>query len=394
MSKKAVIVGMARTPIGSFLGSLSELSAPRLGAIAIRESLKRSGVSEKDVDEVIMGHVLTAGVGQAPARQAALFAGIPNKVPALTVNKVCGSGLKAVMLARQSILLDEARIVVAGGMESMSQAPYLLPSARAGMRMGNQSAVDGMILDGLWDPYQNAHMGNLGELCSSQFEFSRQQQDAYAVSSYEKALRAQKEDWFADEIVPVTIEGKKGSVQINKDEEPSRFLPEKIPTLKPAFSKEGAITAANASKINDGAAALVLMSEEEAHKRDLTPTASIVEVSTFAHDPDWFTTAPVFAIKKALDKASLKVSDIGLFEINEAFACVSMVAIRELGISPESVNVFGGAIALGHPIGCSGARILVTLLSAMKQRQVRYGCASLCIGGGEAVAVIVERKTA
>lgn len=394
MSKKAVIVGMARTPIGSFLGSLSELSAPRLGAIAIRESLKRSGVSEKDVDEVIMGHVLTAGVGQAPARQAALFAGISSKVPALTVNKVCGSGLKAVMLARQSILLDDARIVVAGGMESMSQAPYLLPSARAGMRMGNQAAIDAMIHDGLWDPYQNTHMGNLGELCSSQFEFSRQQQDAYAVSSYEKALRAQKEGCFADEIVPVTLEGKKGSVQINKDEEPSRFLPEKIPTLKPAFSKEGAITAANASKINDGAAALVLMGEDEARKRDLIPTASIVEASTFAHDPDWFTTAPVFAIRKALDKASLKVSDIGLFEINEAFACVSMVAIRELGISSENVNVFGGAIALGHPIGCSGARILVTLLSAMKQRQVRYGCASLCIGGGEAVAVIVERKTA
>lgn len=356
MSKKAVIVGMARTPIGSFLGSLSELSAPRLGAIAIRESLKRSGVSEKDVDEVIMGHVLTAGVGQAPARQAALFAGIPNKVPALTVNKVCGSGLKAVMLARQSILLDEASIVVAGGMESMSQAPYLLPSARVGMRMGNQSAVDAMIHDGLWDPYQNAHMGNLGELCSSQFELSRQQQDAYAVASYEKALRAQKEGWFADEIVPVTIEGKKSSVQINKDEEPSRFLPEKIPMLKPAFSKEGAITAANASKINDGAAALVLMSEEEAYKHGLTPIVSIAAVSTFAHDPDWFTTAPVFAIKKALDKASLSVSDIGLFEINEAFSCVSMVAIKELAISPEKVNVFGGQLRWGTQLG---ARVLV-----------------------------------
>lgn len=385
MSKEAIIVAGVRTPIGSFLGALSKHSAPQLGGIAIQGALERAHIAPSDVDEVIMGEVLSAGVGQAPARQAAILAGIPHSVPAMTLNKVCGSGLKAVMLARQAILLGEARIVVAGGMESMSQAPYLLPTARVGMRMGNQSAIDAMVHDGLWDPYGNAHMGKFGDQCAAQYGFSREEQDAYAKSSYEKAIAAQKAGYFTAEIIPV--------MAVSQDEEPARYLPEKIPLLKPAFGKEGTVTAANASKVNDGAAAVVVMEAAEAMRRQIMPLARIVSASQFAHEPSLFTTAPVYAIQKALQQADLTVADIDVFEINEAFACVAMTAIQELKIPRDRVNVWGGAIALGHPIGCSGARVLVTLLSAMQQRQARYGCASLCIGGGEAVALIIERMT-
>ncbi len=383
MTKAVVIVSGARTPIGCFQGALNLLAAPRLGALAIKAALERAHVAPQDVSEVIMGEVLTAGVGQAPARQAAIYGGLPASVPCTTVNKVCGSGLKAVMLARQSILTGDAQIVVAGGMESMSNAPYLLPTARRGMRMGNQYAVDAMIHDGLWDPYGDAHMGKFGDQCAQHYGFSRQDQDAFAKASYERALAAQRESFFRDEITAVDA--------IDQDEEPSRFLPDKIGRLRPAFAPDGSVTAANASKINDGAAAVVVMSEQTAAQRNLQPLAQIVSCATFAQEPAWFTTAPVGAIQLALQKAQLRIEDIDLFEINEAFACVTMATMKELGISHDKVNVWGGAIALGHPIGCSGTRILVTLLSAMKHRNVRYGCASVCLGGGEAVAMVVKR---
>lgn len=385
MPQSVVIVSRARTPIGSFQGALSSYSAPKLGSIAIKAALERANVKPDEVNDVIMGEVLTAGVGQAPARQAAIGAGVPTSVPCLTVNKVCGSGLKAIMLARDAIRLDEADIVVAGGMESMSNAPYLLPTARKGMRMGNQSAVDSMILDGLWDPYGNAHMGCFGDLCAKEYKFSRQEQDAFAIASYERARAAQAAGLFKDEIVAVDL--------VQEDEEPARYMPAKIPNLKPVFGKEGTVTAANSSKINDGAAAVVVMSSDEAKKRGLNPLVEIVSVGTFAQDPSWFTTAPIGAIKAALLKANLSASDIDLFEINEAFASVSMVVSKELGLDANKVNVWGGAISLGHPIGCSGARIMTTLISAMINRNAIYGCASLCLGGGEAVAMIVKRST-
>ncbi len=391
MSKEAVIVSRARTPIGSFQGSLSSLSAPRLGAIAIKAAVERAQIKPQDVDEVIMGEVLTAGVGQAPARQAALYADLPTSIPCTTINKVCGSGLKAVMLARQSVLLGEANIVVAGGMESMSCAPYLLPTARLGMRMGNQLVVDSLVHDGLLDPYSALHMGNFGEKCASHYGFTREEQDAFAKLSYERALYAQQQGYFTEEIAPVAVLLQKKNMIFDSDEEPKRYMPEKMAALKAAFSAEGTVTAANSSKINDGAAALVVMEQEEAHRRQILPLAKIISATTFAGDPAWFTTAPVGAIKQALAYAKLSISDIDLFEINEAFAVVAMVAMRELQIHQDQVNVWGGAVALGHPIGCSGARILTTLLSAMIQRNLKTGCAALCIGGGEAVAVIVQR---
>jgi acetyl-CoA C-acetyltransferase len=389
--REVVIVSAARTPIASFQGALASLSAPQLGAVAIREALKRAQVDPGEVSEVIMGEVLSAGVGQAPARQAAIAAGLPTKVPCLTINKVCGSGLKAVMLARQAIALGDADIVVAGGMESMSNAPYLVLIARAGMRMGNQSAVDSMIHDGLWDPYGNSHMGGFGDLCAREHGFSREAQDDFAKESYERALRAQETGAFDAEIVAVEIAGRKGTTVVDKDEEPARFMPDKMAKLRPAFGKEGSVTAANASKIDDGAAAMVLMSREEAERRGLEVLASCVADGTFAQDPEWFTTAPAGAIVKACDKASLKPQDVDLYEINEAFSVVTMVTARDLELDGEKVNVNGGAVSLGHPIGASGARILVTLLSAMKQRDAKTGCASLCIGGGEAVALLVRR---
>jgi acetyl-CoA C-acetyltransferase len=388
--REVVIVAAARTPIGSFQGALSSLPAPKLGAVAIKAALERAKVKPEEVSEVIMGEVLSAGVGQAPARQAAIYAGLPSSVPCTTINKVCGSGLKAIMLARQAIALGDADIVVAGGMESMSNAPYLLPTARGGMRMGNQTAVDSMIHDGLWDPYGNAHMGGFGDLCAKEHNFSRADQDAFAKESYERAIKAQKEGWFADEIAPVEIAGKKGSTIVDTDEEPSRYNPEKMPELRPAFGKEGTVTAANASKINDGAAAVVLMSREEAEKRGLEILGTLVADGTFAQDPQWFTTAPAGAIQRACERAKLAPTDIDLYEINEAFSVVTMVTMRDLKLEHAKVNVQGGAVSLGHPIGCSGARVLVTLLYALKRQGKQTGCASLCIGGGEAVAVIVE----
>jgi acetyl-CoA C-acetyltransferase len=390
--REVVIVGAARTPVGSFLGALSGLSAPRLGAAAIREAVRRAGVAPDDVDEVIMGNVLQAGVGQAPARQAALFAGLPTKVECLTINKVCGSGLKAVMLAEQAIALGDAEIVVAGGMESMSNAPYLLERVRTGYRLGHGDVVDSMIKDGLWDVYNNFHMGNAGELCARRLQISREEQDEYAAESYRRARRAQEQGLWADEIVPLEVpQAKGGTILVTEDEEPKRVDFEKMKTLKPVFEREGTITPANASKINDGAAAVVLMARERAEALGIPPLARIVGAVAAARRPEEFTIAPVDAIQKVLRKTGLALSEIDLFEINEAFAVVALAAIRMLELDPKRVNPNGGAVALGHPIGASGARLLTTLLYEMKRRQARRGLVTLCIGGGEAVAMVVER---
>jgi acetyl-CoA C-acetyltransferase len=389
--KPVFITSAVRTPIASFQGGFSDLAAPRLGAIVIKEALKRSGVSPEKVDEVIMGEVLTAGVGQAPARQASIYAGIPTSVPCLTVNKVCGSGLKAVMLASDSIQLGNSEIAVAGGQENMTMAPHLLPSSRAGFRMGNAQLIDSMQFDGLWDPYNNWAMGNAGELCAKEYGFTREQQDEYAIESYRRAQKATTEGYFTKEIVPVVIEGRKGSVTVDKDEDPFKTDFAKIPGLRPVFDKAGSITAANASKINDGAAAVVLMSEKAVKETGAKPLAKIIAQATFAQDPKWFTTAPIGAIKKACAQAGLTPDQIDLYEINEAFANVAMAAIKDLKLDHAKVNVNGGAVALGHPIGASGARLLTTLVYALHARNKKYGLATLCIGGGEAVAVIVER---
>ena len=387
----AVIASAVRTPIGAFLGSLSELPAPRLGAVAIAEAVRRARIEPADVDEVIMGNVLTAGVGQAPARQAAIFAGLPEHVPCMTINKVCGSGLKAVMLAEQAIRCGDAHVVVAGGQESMSNAPYLLPKARTGLRMGNAQLVDSMIHDGLWDVYNQFHMGDAAELCARTCNIGRDEQDEYAALSYRRALEAQQKGYFADEIVPVTYEQRNGqTVTVDTDEEPAKVRFEKIPQLKPVFRPDGTVTAANASSIDDGAAALVVMSEERAHALGIEPLARIVAHGSVAQKPEWFTTAPIEGIKRVLAKAGMKLEDIDLFEINEAFAVVALVAQKQLGIPLERLNVHGGAVALGHPIGASGARILTTLLYALRRYQKRYGMAAICIGGGEASALIVE----
>lgn len=389
--EKILIVGAKRTPVGSFQGALSQLPAPKLGAAAITAALKQAGVSNSEVSEVIMGEVLTAGVGQAPARQAAIYAGLAPSVPCMTINKVCGSGLKAVMLGADSISLGQSEIVVAGGQENMSLAPHLLENSRVGYRMGPATVVDSMIKDGLWDPYNNFHMGNAAELCVQEYKISRQEQDEFAINSYKKAQAAQSKGVFAQEIAPVEVQDRKGTVTVSTDEEPGKAMFEKMPGLKPAFTKDGTITAANASKINDGGAAIVLMSESTAKKRGAKPLARIVAHATFAQDPKWFTTAPVGAIKKALQKANLQVGHIDLWEINEAFSVVTQVAMKELEIPAERVNVHGGAVAIGHPIGASGARIFSTLIYALHTHNKRYGLATLCIGGGEAVAVIIEK---
>lgn len=389
--ENVVIVSSMRTPVGSFQGALSTLPGPQLGAIAIKAALAKANVSPNEVDECIMGEVLTAGVGQAPARQAALGAGLNNSTPCMTINKVCGSGLKAVMLAADSIMLGNTKIAVAGGQENMTLAPHLLENSRTGLRMGPGAMVDSMVKDGLWDPYNNFHMGNAAELCVKDYKFTREQQDAFAVDSYTKAQAAVNKGAFVNEIVPVEIASRKGTVVVDKDEEPFNTKFDKIPGLRPAFEKDGTITAANASKINDGAAAHVLMAESVAKEKGIKPLAKIVAHATFAHDPKYFTTAPVGAIKKALAKANLHVADIGLWEINEAFACVTMAAMKDLEIPAEKVNVHGGAVAIGHPIGGSGARILTTLVHALQTHNQRYGLATLCIGGGEAVALIIEK---
>ncbi|MGE5234736.1 MAG: thiolase family protein [Acidobacteriota bacterium] len=391
MAQEIVILSAARTPIGSFLGQLAGVPAPRLGAIAIKAALERSGVRGEAVDQVIMGNVLQAGEGQAPARQAGIHAGLPESVPAVTVHKVCGSGMRAVMMAANDLRCDDGEIMVAGGMESMSNAPYLLPGARSGMRLGHGQVLDHMVLDGLWDPYGDKHMGSCAETCARHYRFTRGEQDAFARTSYERAIRAADQGWFADEIVSVDIPGRKGEVtRIDRDEEPFRADLTKMETLRPAFEKDGTVTAANASKINDGAAALVLATDRRARKEGLKPLARIVAHAGIAQQPEWFTTAPVEAIRRVLERSTMSLSDIDLFEVNEAFAVVAMVAMRELGIPHEKLNVHGGAVALGHPIGASGARILTTLLHTLRRRGMRLGCAAICIGGGEATAMVVE----
>lgn len=389
--EKAVIVSAVRTPVASFQGAFSTLPAPKLGAIAIKQALSLAGIKSDEVDEVILGEVLTAGVGQAPARQAAIYAGLSSSVPCLTINKVCGSGLKAIMLAADNIQLGNTKVSIAGGQENMSLAPHLLENSRTGYRMGTQSIVDSMIKDGLWDPYNNFHMGTAAEVCVKENNFTREQQDEFAINSYKKAQSAIEKNLFKNEIAPVTIESRKGPITIEKDEEPFNTNFDKIPSLKPAFDKTGTITAANASKLNDGAAVCVLMSESEAQKRGAKALVKIISHSTFAQDPKYFTTAPVGAIKKALAKANLKVNDIDLWEINEAFSVVTMTAMKELEISADKVNVHGGAVAIGHPLGASGARILTTLIHALHTHNKKYGLATLCIGGGEAVAMIIEK---
>jgi acetyl-CoA C-acetyltransferase len=389
--ENVVIVSSVRTPVATFQGGFSTLAAPKLGALAIKEAVARAKVSPDEIDECIMGEVLTAGVGQAPARQAAIYAGLKNTTPCMTINKVCGSGLKAVMLAADSIALGNTKIAVAGGQENMTLAPHLLENSRTGYRMGATQMTDSMIKDGLWDPYNNFHMGTAAEICVKEHNFTREQQDAFAIDSYKKAQKAWNDGTFKNEIVAVSIEGKKGTVVIDKDEEPFNTNFDKIPGLKPAFDKAGTITAANASKINDGAAAHVLMSESEAKKRGIKPLAKIIAHGTYAHEPKYFTTAPVGAIKQALAKANLKIGDIDLWEINEAFAVVTQIAMKELEIPAEKVNVHGGAIAIGHPIGASGARLLATLVHGLHTHNKRYGLATLCIGGGEAVALIIEK---
>ena len=388
--KEVVIVSAARTPVGSFGGSLQDVPAVVLGGTAIKGAVERAGIDPAIIDEVIMGCVLPGAIGQAPARQAALYAGLPKRVECLTINKVCGSGLKAVMLAAQAIMVGDAEVIVAGGMENMDAAPYALPKGRYGHRMGNATMIDTMVNDGLWDPYQNKHMGMFAELCAKEEGYTREAQDAFAIESYARSVKAVNEGWLDDEIVPVEIKGRKGVVVVDKDEEPGRGNPAKIPALRPAFDKEGTVTAANASSINDGGAAMVVMSADKAAELGLTPMVRIVGQASFAHEPEWFTTAPKFAVEKLLNKTKRAASDIDLWEINEAFAVVTMYANDKLNLDPAKVNVHGGAVSIGHPIGASGARILVTLLYAMQRYGKNSGVATLCIGGGEAAALLVE----
>jgi acetyl-CoA C-acetyltransferase len=388
--KKIVITSAKRTPVGAFGGALSSLSAAQLGSIAIKSVIEESKIDTNIVDEVIMGNVLTAGQGQAPARQAAIYAGLPNKTETLTINKMCGSGLKAVMLAQQAILTGDADIIIAGGQESMSNAPYLLDKARTGYRLGDGKIIDSIVKDGLWDVYNDIHMGSCAESCARDFDFKREDLDEFTINSYKKAISAQEEGKFKDEIIPVTVKSRKQEVVVDSDEEPGKVKFEKIPSLRPVFEKDGVVTAANASSINDGAAALLIMTEEKSKKLGLTPLVEIVAQSSAAKAPIEFTTAPADAINKVLKKAGLSKDDIDLYEINEAFAVVSLAVNKLLDLDTSKVNVNGGAIAIGHPIGASGARILVTLIHEMKKRNSTYGLASLCIGGGEASALIVK----
>ncbi|MES2527561.1 MAG: thiolase family protein [Bdellovibrionota bacterium] len=381
------ILGGARTAIGSFMGTLSQVPAPKLGGTAIEGAIAKSGVDKNKIDEVFMGNVITSGVGQAPARQAMLAAGLPNTIPATTVGKVCGSGLQAVILAARSIMTGDNKLVVAGGMENMSLAPHLLMNSRTGFKYGSTEMKDSMAFDGLTDAYQNVAMGVCAEECTKKYNMTREEQDTFAITSFKRAQAAQKDGVFKDEIVAVKVPAKGGTVDVAEDEGPGKANFEKMPTLKPAFDKAGTITAANASTINDGAAAIVLGGDEYASQAEF----KIVSYASNAHDPTWFTTAPVDAIKKSLKKANLNINQIDLFEINEAFAAVTMAAMKECEIPHEKVNIFGGAVAIGHPIGASGARILVTLTNAMRRKKAKYGCAAICIGGGEALSLIIER---
>lgn len=390
MSKTIYIVSAARTPIGSFNGALASVPAPQLGAIAIKAAIEKGRIKVDIVQEVFMGNVVSANIGQAPAQQASILAGIPTTVNCTTVNKVCASGMKAIMLGAQTIICGDNDIVVSGGMESMSNIPYYLEKARNGYRLGHDKIIDGIIRDGLWDPYQDYHMGNAGELCNSTYAITREDQDNFAKESYTRALKAGEDGLFNSEIVPVEIAGKTTTV-VSEDEEYKKTNFDKMGSLKPAFLKEGTITAANASKINDGAAAVVLMSEEKVKELGLKPLARIVGFADASQAPEWFTTTPIKAMQKVLDKTGLKISDIDFFEVNEAFSCVAIINAKELNIPTDKLNVWGGAVALGHPIGCSGARITITLNSILHKNNGRYGMAGICNGGGGASAIIIER---
>ena len=381
------ILGGARTAVGSFLGTLSQVPAPKLGAAAIEGALQKANIDKSKVDEVFMGNVVTAGVGQAPARQAMLAAGLPDSIPASTVGKVCGSGLQAIIFGARSIMTGDNQVVVAGGMENMSLAPHLLMNSRTGAKFGATEMKDSMQWDGLWDVYSNRAMGNCAEECTKKYNMSREEQDAFAKESFIRAQAAAKEGVFKDEIVAVKVAAKGGTVDVLEDEGPFKANFEKMPGLKPAFEKDGTITAANASTINDGAAAVVLGGDAFADKAEF----KILGYASNAHNPTWFTTAPVEAINKSLKKANLTLEQIDLFEINEAFAAVTMAAMKELKIPHNKVNIYGGAVALGHPIGASGARIMVTLMNAMRRKKAKYGCVAICIGGGEALSLIVEK---
>lgn len=390
--KDIVILSAVRTPIGSFQGAFKKISAPQLGAVALRGAIDKAGVRPEDLGQVYMGCVLTAGVGQAPARQATLAAGCPPSTGSITVGKVCGSAMRAVMTAANDLRCGDFDLVAAGGMENMTLAPYLMPAARDGMRLGNGKLLDAMIHDGLWDPYNDVHMGNCAETCARHYEFTRAEQDGFALESYSRARSATESGLAAGEIVPVEVPQRKADpIVVDRDEEPFRVDLEKMGKLRPAFQKDGTVTAANASKINDGAAALVLATAAKAKEIGAKPLARLVAQASVAQEPEWFTTAPVKAVQKVLQRAGLSAGDIDLWEVNEAFAVVAMAFVNELDLPADRVNVRGGAVALGHPIGASGARILVTLLHSMAERGARRGCAAICIGGGEATALIVER---
>lgn len=388
--KEVFIVSVARTPIGAFNGALASVPATTLGATVITAALERAGVAKEQVQEVYMGNVISANIGQAPANQASLYAGLPNTVPCTTVNKVCASGMKAIMLGAQSILLGDNDIVVAGGMESMSNIPYYLDKARNGYRLGHGAVIDGILRDGLWDPYKDFHMGNAAEICAAEYKISREDQDNYAKQSYQRAAAAWEKGYFAGEIVPVTTGGK-SPVTVSEDEEYKKVNFEKMATLKPAFQKDGTITAANASKINDGAAAVVLASGEKVKELGLKPLAKIVSFADASQAPEWFTTTPVKAVNNALAKAKMEIGQMDFVEINEAFSCVALANEKDLGIPDEKLNVWGGAVALGHPIGCSGARIIVSLTAILQQENGRFGVAGICNGGGGASAMIIEK---
>ncbi len=390
MSQPIAILSASRTPMGGMMGSLADVSAPELGAVAIRAAMAQSGLDNSQIDEVLMGCVLSAGLGQAPARQAALAAGLAQSTACTTINKVCGSAMKSIMMASNALRAGQASAVVAGGMESMSRAPYLIPQGRQGFRFGHGQLLDHLQFDGLQDAYQGVAMGLFAEKCAGKYTFTREMQDAYAIESLRRANLAIANGWFSNEIAPVTIASRRGDTVVDTDEQPGKAKPEKIPQLNPAFDKNGTVTAANASSISDGAAALTLMMADEAEARGLRPIALIHGFDQSAHEPEWFTTAPVSAINKTLKRVGWAVSDVDLWEINEAFAVVAMAAMQEIGIPHDKLNVHGGACALGHPIGASGARIIVTLIHALQQHGGKKGIASLCIGGGEATAMALE----
>lgn len=391
--KEVVIVSAVRTPIGSFGGSLSTVPATELGAAAIKGAIKKINLDPALVQEVMMGNVLQANEGQAPARQAAIYAGLSNEIPCTTINKVCSSGMKAIMLAAQAIKAGDVDVIVAGGMENMSQVPHYVPGFRTGQKLGNVTMVDGMVKDGLTDVYNKVHMGSCAEVCAEDMTFSREEQDNFALDSYKRSADAWKAGKFADEVVPVEVKTRKGSVSVSEDEEYKNIIPEKVPNLRPVFKKDGTVTAANASTINDGAAAVVMMSKEKADELGLKPIAKISGYADAAQSPEWFTTAPAKAVPVAIGKAGLKAEDISYYELNEAFSVVGLANMKLLNITPEQTNVNGGAVSLGHPLGASGARIIVTLLNVLKQNNATYGAAGICNGGGGASAMVIENLT-